>query len=94
MRLDTKEAADILKHSQVQPLTLSMHDEGYVLVTEGNTTYDIAATSAGLYYGAQTIKQLIGWQLCTRQWSVSLQCRAAWCVDSRLLAGDEISRGR
>ena len=58
MRLDTKEAADILKHSQVS-FDPVMHDEGYVLVTEGNTTYDIAATSAGLYYGAQTIKQLI-----------------------------------
>jgi len=37
----------------------AMHDEGYVLVTDGNVTYDIAATGAGIYYGAQTIKQLI-----------------------------------
>lgn len=37
----------------------AMHDEGYVLVTEGLSTYDIAATSAGLYYGAQTLKQLV-----------------------------------
>lgn len=37
----------------------AMRDEGYVLVTEGRSTYDIAATSAGLYYGAQTLKQLV-----------------------------------
>jgi hexosaminidase len=58
MRLDTKDAADVLKRSQVS-FDPAMHDEGYVLVTDGNTTYDIAATSAGLYYGAQTIKQLV-----------------------------------
>ena len=58
LRQDTKKAAEVLAHAQAG-FDPAMHDEGYVLVTEKNTTYDIAATSAGLYYGAQTIKQLI-----------------------------------
>ena len=61
MREGTKQATDILAHAHVsfQP---AMHNEGYVLVTDGTTTYDIAATAAGIYYGAQTIKQLIAGQ--------------------------------
>lgn len=58
MREGTKQAAEILAHAHVS-FDPAMHDEGYVLVTAGNTTYDIAATAAGIYYGAQTIKQLI-----------------------------------
>lgn len=44
------------QHIQFSP---EMNDEGYGIVTDGKTTYVIAASSAGLYYGAQTIKQLI-----------------------------------
>ncbi len=58
LRLDTKKAAGILAHEHVS-FDAGMHDEGYILVTDGNTTYDIAATGAGLYYGTQTIQQLI-----------------------------------
>ncbi|MEO6966435.1 MAG: family 20 glycosylhydrolase [Acidobacteriaceae bacterium] len=57
-RQDTKKAADVLAHAHLS-FDAAMHDEGYVLVTDGSTMYDIAATSAGLYYGAQTIKQLV-----------------------------------
>ncbi len=58
LREATKRAAAILsdKHIEFAP---AMHDEGYVIVTDGRTTYDIAATAAGVYYGAQTIKQLV-----------------------------------
>lgn len=58
LRQDTKKAADILSrvHAVFDP---TMHDEGYVLLAEGNRFYDIAATGAGVYYGAQTIKQLV-----------------------------------
>ena len=47
MREDAKRATGILvrAHLTFDP---AMHDEGYALVTEGNTTYDIAATSADL----------------------------------------------
>ena len=87
MRLDDKDSAKILQHAQAT-FDPAMHDEGYVLVTDGNKTYDIAATSAGLYYGAQTIKQLVvGGARAERRFG----CGAAWGVDSRL-AGDEVSR--
>ncbi|MHB1960141.1 MAG: family 20 glycosylhydrolase [Acidobacteriaceae bacterium] len=58
MRLDEKKAADLLARANIH-FDAAMHDEGYVLLTDGSTTYDIAATSAGLFYGAQTIKQLV-----------------------------------
>jgi hypothetical protein len=58
LRQGTKTAAEILARAQVA-LDPAMHDEGYALVTDGDVTYDIAATAAGMYYGVQTIKQLI-----------------------------------
>jgi hexosaminidase len=58
LRQETKKAKDILARANVI-FDPAMHDEGYVLLTEGNKCYDIAATGAGLYYGAQTIKQLV-----------------------------------
>jgi hexosaminidase len=36
-----------------------MQTEGYALVPDGRILYDIAATDTGLFYGAQTIKQLV-----------------------------------
>ena len=58
LRQGTKKAADVLTRAHIS-FSPAMHDEGYALVTEGDTTYDIAATGAGMYYGVQTIKQLI-----------------------------------
>lgn len=58
LRLDTKAAKQVLARAHVR-FTAAMHDQGYVLITEANNCYDIAATSTGLYYGAQTIKQLV-----------------------------------
>ena len=58
LRQDAKKAADILARAKVN-FDPAMRNEGYVLVTDKDITYDIAATSAGIYYGAQTIKQLI-----------------------------------
>jgi hypothetical protein len=57
LRQQTKKAEAILTREHIT-FDSAMHDEGYVLVTDGNVTYDIAATGAGIYYGAQTIKQL------------------------------------
>jgi hexosaminidase len=37
----------------------AMHDEGYVIVPRRHGLAVIAATSAGLFYGAQTVKQLV-----------------------------------
>ncbi|MEP7000774.1 MAG: family 20 glycosylhydrolase [bacterium] len=36
-----------------------MHDEGYLLVPDGATLNVIGATSSGVFYGAQTVKQLV-----------------------------------
>ncbi len=58
LRQDTNMAERVLARAHVT-FNAAMHDQGYVLLTEGNRCYDIAATSAGLYYGAQTIKQLV-----------------------------------
>ncbi|HKO17061.1 MAG TPA: family 20 glycosylhydrolase [Gemmatimonadaceae bacterium] len=40
----------------------AMHDEGYAIVVDGSTPAHLsilAATSAGVFYGAQTVKQLV-----------------------------------
>lgn len=58
LRENTGAAKQILSRAHVR-FTSAMHDQGYVLLTERNRCYDIAATSVGLYYGAQTIKQLV-----------------------------------
>jgi hypothetical protein len=36
-----------------------MHDEGYVLVPDGLTLNIVGATAQGVFYGAQTVKQLV-----------------------------------
>lgn len=58
LRQDSKTARRILSQEHIT-FSTAMHDQGYVLLSEGNRCYDIAASSAGLYYGAQTIKQLV-----------------------------------
>jgi hypothetical protein len=58
LRQETKKAEEILARAGLK-FDAAMHDEGYILVTDRKVTYDIAATGAGIYYGAQTIKQLI-----------------------------------
>jgi len=61
-RLETSDQAkDILARTHLT-FDRAMHDEGYVIVlgeNNGNSIHVIAETSAGLFYGAQTIKQLI-----------------------------------
>ena len=61
-----------------------MHDEGYVIVPDGKRGLAIIAeTSTGLFYGAQTVKQLVrgSWQGC-----------GAACSDAARLAGDGAPR--
>jgi hexosaminidase len=40
-------------------LDSAMRDEGYALIPEGTTLNVVAANAAGLFYGAQTVKQLV-----------------------------------
>jgi hypothetical protein len=37
----------------------AMHDEGYALVPDGSTLNVVGATAQGVFYGAQTVKQLV-----------------------------------
>ncbi len=53
-------AKEVLSHHHVA-FDPAMHDEGYVIVPEGNGIVVVAETAAGLFYGAQTAKQLIHW---------------------------------
>src|SRR6476660_2578838 len=52
-------AAQRLLTAQNLALTGPARDEGYVILSEGNHLTVIGATSAGTFYGAQTVKQLI-----------------------------------
>lgn len=58
LRLDSPRARQLLAHAHLK-FVPAMHDEGYALVPDGHTLCDIADTAAGIFYGAQTIKQLI-----------------------------------
>jgi len=52
-------AKELLEHNHLT-FDPAMHDEGYVIATDvhGNL-FVVAETAAGLFYGAQTVKQLI-----------------------------------
>jgi len=58
LRTETPQAKHILAEKHVE-FTATMSNEGYVLTWDNNTLFDIAATGAGVFYGVQTIKQLI-----------------------------------
>jgi hypothetical protein len=58
LHADTPAAQELLKrlHLAFEP---PMHDEGYIIAPEGNGLAIVAETHAGLFYGGQTLKQLI-----------------------------------
>ena len=59
VRADTSVGREGLAHHQLK-FDPAMHDEGYVIVPDGaHGVAVIAETAAGLFYGAQTVKQLI-----------------------------------
>ena len=57
-RTDSKLGKQILADSKLT-FDPAMHDEGYILVPHAHGLAVIAESSAGLFYGAQTVKQLI-----------------------------------
>ncbi len=72
LRAGTAEAAQVLAEAKLQ-LTPAMQDEGYVLVTRPGAADVVAASGAGLFYGAQTLAQLVEpggrlWQVTVRDW--------------------------
>ncbi len=58
LRVNSARAASILTRNHLE-FSPAMRDEGYIVVGQGSIVYDIAATPAGIFYGAQTIKQLV-----------------------------------
>ncbi|MEO8908772.1 MAG: beta-N-acetylhexosaminidase [Gemmatimonadaceae bacterium] len=58
LRADGSAAQSVLRrHSLV--LDPAMRDEGYVITPDGNRIVVIGATAAGVFYGAQTVKQIV-----------------------------------
>ncbi len=58
-RADASSAKSLLAHAGLK-IDAAMHDEGYVIVPDGKKGVAvIAETAAGLFYGAQTAKQLV-----------------------------------
>ncbi|HEY0528250.1 MAG TPA: beta-N-acetylhexosaminidase [Gemmatimonadaceae bacterium] len=58
IRADASTAASLLRRHSTH-FDAAMHDEGYVIIPDGNRLVVIGATAAGVFYGAQTVKQLV-----------------------------------
>jgi len=89
LRRDSAQARDLLSASHTA-FDSQMHDEGYVLIPKNDTLYVIAETSAGVFYGAQTVKQLI-----TRQsgaWTLHTALIRDWPALAHRAADDDLSR--
>jgi len=67
-----------------------MHDEGYALIPKGDTLYVIGETSAGVFYGAQTVKQLVTRQ--TGSWTLQAALIRDWPALPHRAADDDLSR--
>jgi hypothetical protein len=58
LRADGAAARSLLRRHSLA-IDSAMHDEGYVIVPDGNRLVVIGATASGVFYGAQTVKQLV-----------------------------------
>jgi len=58
LRADASTAQSVLRRHSLK-LDPAMKDEGYVITPDGNRIVVIATTSAGVFYGAQTVKQIV-----------------------------------
>jgi N-acetyl-beta-hexosaminidase len=58
LRASAPAAAALLRKHSVS-FDSAMHDEGYVIVSDANRISVIGQTAAGVFYGAQTLKQLV-----------------------------------
>src|SRR3981081_4606886 len=59
MRADAPGAQAVLRRHSLT-LDPAMRDEGYVITPDGNRIVVIGTTSAGVFYGAQQVKPLVG----------------------------------
>lgn len=58
LRADTAEAKRLLAGEKLV-FDPAMHDEGYVLISRPGSVSIVGATAAGVFYGAQTLKQMV-----------------------------------
>jgi hypothetical protein len=58
LRLDASGASSVLRRHSLT-FDPAMRDEGYVITPDGNRIVVIGATPAGVFYGAQTVKQIV-----------------------------------
>jgi hypothetical protein len=58
LRSNRAQAIGLLAANRIR-FTPEMHEEGYVIVSDARGLVVIAETGAGLFYGAQTVKQLV-----------------------------------
>jgi len=58
LRSQSSQATTLLREEKLA-FDPAMHDEGYVLIVRVHDAYVIGATSAGVFYGAQTLIQMV-----------------------------------
>ena len=58
LRAQSLQAIALLREEKLA-FDSAMRDEGYVLIVRAHDAYVIGATSAGVFYGAQTLKQMV-----------------------------------
>ncbi len=58
LRTNSALAKELLRRHKLE-FDAPMQDEGYVLIAEPHETYIIGATGAGVFYGVQTLKQML-----------------------------------
>ena len=90
LRANTAEAHRLLarQHLTFSP---SMQAEGYILLRVGRRYYDIAATGAGIFYGVQTLRQLLAGQGSTLV--LNTPTIHDWPAMRYRGMGDDLSRG-
>jgi hexosaminidase len=90
LRKDFPSAAKILKDGRLS-FDPTMHDEGYVLVSSPGKVEIIGETSAGIFYGVQTLKQLLESDgSATRLWTGTIR---DWPAMKYRGIHDDLSRG-
>jgi hexosaminidase len=92
-RRDTLQAKQLLTDAKLS-FEPTMHDEGYILISHPHQVSLIADTSAGLFYAAQTLKQLVERgtpnQPGTRIWTGTIR---DWPAMKYRGIDDDLSRG-
>jgi len=58
IRSDRPQARDLLRQHSIE-ISSEMKDEGYAIVSDSRGLVVIAPSAAGIFYGAQTVKQLV-----------------------------------